>query len=545
MGKRKAKDTSQYPQKRRSPRVQDKQGATGMNAIKPEVPQSTDYKSALELKASPEVQGSTEDKLNASSTSEPTASPEIQTSTEAKIDTCSDSEPSASPGVQASTEAKIDSIPASEPTTSLNVKASTEAEQPEVALDEHGLPKLPEERRPGQPIVWTCPRSLTQNGEWQEAFETTRGLFLDLDMLVLDWIDSHCYGEGKLRDRLSAGDLQIILDSLGDFCLYKDWKSIEARLGKSGRHNFWFQLPEAVLMKHLFEDVIVNPFVYIEGSRENTGGQSSMDPPAFGQELWGLWKKLAKVDPVRASDWRKTTIQLLNQVHPKHTKDWLVAYRTGEAQDSLAHQLATGMLTKCKALQLILKETTKPDGVAQRYAGLVEIYRSALEVTVYLGTLDTEFEFELDVRRCGPFLHRRTRVRKRGCSDEIYPDEWPDPVLLSLPLVSGRYLVTSDDIARLQTLRGEVRYSHRNDGEEVLQKRLDKEVPEVEEGDTILYPAIHFAQIVFAKDGPRACSCGGRFICQNACEKYPSFWEEDDEEDEDDGGSDSKSTGDD
>ncbi|XRM43912.1 hypothetical protein ABZX51_007068 [Aspergillus tubingensis] len=539
MGKRKAKDTGRYPQKRRSPRFLDKHDATGAKASKPNVPQSTHSKSASGLKASPEVQGSTDDKLDASAAAEPTVSPEIQTSTKTKtrIDTSSASEPRASPGAQTSTKTQINSSPDCELKASPNARAFTEVEQPDVAHDGHGLPKLPDERRSGQPIVWKRPKSLTYQGEWLEDSKTTKDLFHALGMAASNWIGIYCYREAKLRDVLTTDDLQIILDSLGDFCLYRDWKLIEARLGTSGRHNFWFRLPEAVLMKHLFEDVIVNPFVYIEGSTENTGGQSSMEPPVFGQELWRLWKKLAKVDPVRASDWRKTTTQLLNQVHPKHTNDWVVAYRTGEAQDSLARRLATGMLTECKALQVLLKDTTSPDDVARRYERLVEVYRSAIEISVYLGTLDTEFEFELDVRRCGPLLHRRARVRKRGFSDEIYPDEWPDPVLLSLPLVSGRYLVTSDDIDKLKQLRGEIRYSHRNDSEEDLQQRLDKEAPKAEEGDIILYPAIYFAHIVFAADGPRACSCGGRFICQNACEKDPSFGDDDDDDD----GSDSNS----
>ncbi|GKZ20911.1 hypothetical protein AbraIFM66951_003830 [Aspergillus brasiliensis] len=496
MGKSKAEAASESSQKRRSPRFLDKQHATGTTAIEPKASQIIGSNSAVEPKPSSEAQASTEVKVDSSSAVESKPSPEAQASTEAKVDSSSAVEPKPSPELQASTEPK----------------------QPEVPLDELGMPKVPDERRPGKPIVWTRPQSLSHQGEWQEAYKTTWDMFLKLDMISSNWVSSYCYRGAELRDRLSAGDLQIILDSLGDFCLHKDWKSIEARLDETGHRNFWYLLPSAVLMKPMFEEVIANPFVYIQGSREGTGGQSSLDPPAFGKELWELWKRLAKVDPVRASDWRKTTTQLLNQVHPKYTKDWTVAYRTGEAQESLAHRLATGLLTECKALQVILKEMTNPDDVTQRYERLVNMYRTAIEISVYLGTLDTEFEFEMDVKRCGPYLHRKTRVRKRGSSDEVYPDEWPIPVLLSLPLVSGRYLVTSDNLKMLERRRGEVRYFHRNDGKEDLQKRVDKEVPEVEEGDTILFTAIRFANIVFAKDGPRACQCGGRFICQSTCE---------------------------
>lgn len=248
----------------------EKQEATELKGRKPRVHQSTESKSAFEPKTPPEVQRSTEDKVNTSSASEPQASPEIQTSMKAKIDASS----------------------ASDSTASANVKESTEVQQHEVPVDEHGLPELPEERRPGKSIFWTRPRSLSYRGEWNEG--CTKNLFHDFSRRFSTWVDKYCYRREKLRDRLSAGDLQIILDSLGNFCLDKDWKSIEARLDKLGYNNFWYFLPGTVLMKHLFEDVISNPFVYIEGSQEGTGSQSSMDPPAFGKELWGLWKRLIK-----------------------------------------------------------------------------------------------------------------------------------------------------------------------------------------------------------------------------------------------------------
>ncbi|PYH63758.1 uncharacterized protein BO88DRAFT_475640 [Aspergillus vadensis CBS 113365] len=501
MGKRKAKNTSEPSQKRRSPRFLEKQEATELKGRKPRVHQSTESKSAFEPKTPPEVQRSTEDKVNTSSASEPPASPEIQTSMKAKIDASS----------------------ASESTVSANVKEPTEVQQHEVPVDEHGLPELPEERRPGKSIVWTRPRSLSYRGEWNEG--CTKNLFHDFSRRVSTWVDKYCYRRAKLRDRLSAGDLQIILDSLGNFCLDKDWKSIEARLDELGYNNFCYFLPGTVLMKHLFEDVISNPFVYVEGSQEDTGSQSSMDPPAFGKQLWGLWKRLIKVDPIRASDWRRTTTQLLNQVHPEHTRDYRVAHQTGKAQELLANRLATSMLKECQALQVVLKKITDSNQVTNRYKGLVEIYRSAIDISIYLGTIETELEFELDVRR----------VRKRGCSDEIQPDEWPVPILLHFPLVSSRHLITSDVMDTLQQRREDFEYDHRDDGEEELRKQLDKEIPQVEEGDTILVSAISFADIVYSKDGPQACSCGGRFVCQGGCIA------DIDSDDVDDDGSDSNS----
>ncbi|PWY75972.1 hypothetical protein BO83DRAFT_463796 [Aspergillus eucalypticola CBS 122712] len=514
MGKRKAKNTSESSQKRRSPRFLEKQEATELKGRKPRVHQSTESKSAFEPKTPPEVQRSTEDKVNTSSASEPPVSPEIQTSMKAKIDASS----------------------ASEPTVSANVEESTEVQQHEVPVDEHGLPELPEERRPGKSIVWTRPRSLSYRGEWNEG--CTKNLFHDFSRRVSTWVNKYCYRRAKLRDRLSAGDLQLILDSLGNFCLDKDWKSIEARLDELGYNNFWYFLPGTVLMKHLFEDVISNPFVYVEGSQEGTDSQSSMDPPAFGKELWGLWKRLIKVDPIRASDWRRTTTQLLNQVHPEHTRDYRVAHQTGKAQELLANRLATSMLKECQALQVVLKKMTDSNQVTNRYEGLVDIYRSAIDISIYLGTIETEFEFELDVRRCGPFLHRKTRVRKRGCSDEIQPDEWPIPILLHFPLVSSRHLITSDVMDTLQQRREHFEYDHRDDGEEELRKQLDKEIPQVEEGDTILDSAISFADIVYSKDGPQACSCGGRFVCQGGCK---GDIDGDDDDDDDDENSDSNS----
>ncbi|OJJ69863.1 hypothetical protein ASPBRDRAFT_66928 [Aspergillus brasiliensis CBS 101740] len=541
MGKRKAKDISESAPKRRSPRFTNKHEATAVNAIKPNILPSTGSKSASELKASPEVQGLTESKINASPASEPTALPEIPTSTEAKIDTSPIiSEPTAPPEIPTSTEAKIDTSPAAEPTASPAVQTSTEAKQPDVPLDKHGLPKLPDERHYRKPIVWTRPKSLSHKGEWHEGYDDMgKKLFQNFKMSVSGWISQHCYTEAELRKRLSAGDLQIILDSLGDFCLYKDWKSIRANLDKTGHQNFWFLLPSTVLLKHLFEEVIANPFVYIEGSQEDTSSQSSMVPPVLGKELCKLWKRLAKVDPVRASEWRRTTTQLLNQVHPEKTKDWRVAYQTGEVQESLAHRLATGMLTECKALQVVLKEMTDSDddddGPAERYEGLVDIYRSAIDMSIYLGTVEPDFEFALDVRQCGPYLHRKNRVRKRGCSDEIRPDEWPIPVLLNFPLVSSCRMATPHLIDHSQWLREEFRNWDEN--KEDLQERMDKEIPEVEEGDTVLLPAVYFVEAVYSKDGPRACLCGGRFVCRDGCggETVGDDGDDDDEEEEDDG----------
>lgn len=186
-------------------------------------------------------------------------------------------------------------------------------------------------------------------------------------------------------------------------------------------------------------------------------------------------------------------------------------------------------------MQVVLKKMTDSNQVTNRYEGLVEIYRSAIDISIYLGTIETEFEFELDVRRCGPFLHRKTRVRKRGCSDEIQPDEWPVPILLHFPLVSSRHSITSDVIDTLQQRREDFEYDHRDDGEEELRKQLDKEIPQVEEGDTILDSAIYFADIVYSKDGLQACSCGGRFVCRGGCIA------DIDSDDVDDDGSDSNS----
>ncbi|GCB21481.1 hypothetical protein AAWM_04366 [Aspergillus awamori] len=374
-------------------------------------------------------------------------------------------------------------------------REGTETQELHAPVDENEVPLLPRKRVCGQRLLWTRPDSLDHHGVWREDDVDLKTSFQTLERSVCTWTNAYCHREPGLKRRLSASEIEVVLDGLGGFCLYKDWGSIEKRLDEKGLNNFWIWLPSAVLMKHLFEDVIANPFVYVKGDRTND--QSSMGPPGLGQELYELWQKLVKVDPARATVWRTTTTQLLNMVHPEHTNDWKVACQTGEAKESLANNLATGMLAECKALQVLLQEVTDPDTTKKRYEALVEVYRVAIDITVYIGTVKTEFEFQLDVNRCGPYLHRLRRVRKQGCSDENLPDKWPVPVLLYIPLVAARRIATSLDVECCKTEREDFWQAHESDRNPDLQKQLDDEIPEM--GFKLAHAVVVSSVLVFVK----------------------------------------------
>ncbi|PYI09559.1 hypothetical protein BO78DRAFT_437299 [Aspergillus sclerotiicarbonarius CBS 121057] len=264
---------------------------------------------------------------------------------------------------------------------------------------------------------------------------------------------------------------------------------------------------------HVYENVIADPFVYIEGGEGSITDPSGMAPPAFGKGLYELWQRLAKVDPARAREWRMTTTQLLNQVNPKHTNDWRVAYRTREAQESLARRFASGMLAECKALHVLLREESDPAITSQRHEDLVNIYREAIELSVYLGTVESDFEFHLDVRRCGPYLHCKRRLKKQGRPEQELPDDGPIPVLIFDPLVVGCSKVDRLNVHVNESDREEYRLIHQDELGADLEDELEKAIPRIDEGDTIFGAAVHGVRMVFSKDGPQPCSCGGHFAC--------------------------------
>ncbi|PWY68604.1 hypothetical protein BO70DRAFT_417159 [Aspergillus heteromorphus CBS 117.55] len=325
---------------------------------------------------------------------------------------------------------------------------------------------------------------------------------------------------------LTASDKRVILDNLGGFCRYDDWDQLEASLDDRNYEALLRNLTAAVITKHIYETVITNPFSYIELEENSTTVQSSMDPPVFKRGLYELWQRFSRVDGERARNWRQTTIQLLNQSVPSKTNDWRVTYWTQESQEPLFRRLASGMLEGCQALHILMREITDPAEIKKRYKELVDVYRNAIDLVVYMGRVDPNFEFHLDAARCGSYLHCKNRVKKKGCpereprhdDDDDDDDDCPQPVMILRPLVVTCRQMDEGDVEYQEELREIYRLEHEDETGEDIEKKVEEAHPKLEVGDTRFDASAKFPDIYYAKDKPRPCTCGGRFTCFGLCQ---------------------------
>ncbi|PYH92168.1 hypothetical protein BO71DRAFT_330602 [Aspergillus ellipticus CBS 707.79] len=378
--------------------------------------------------------------------------------------------------------------------------------------------KTPSCRTYRESLVWKTAHNLDTNAGWfKENADIISKRLYTIGFESFNW----AFWYGNLdKECLTISEKKIVLDYLGKFCRYNDWDAMEASIGDDLPKLT--DLVNAVITKHVYETVVTNPFSYIEVGELSTAGQSSMDPLAFGRGLYELWQRLSRVDADKARQWRKTTIKLLNRVGEYKIDDWRVAYWTQESQEALCHRLASGMLEGCQALRLLLREITDPAEMERRHQNLVEVYRKAIDAVVIMGTLNSDFEFHLDARRCGPYLHcEKKRLKKKGCPERDLPaddESCPEPVLIIKPLVVTCRPIDKEEAFLQEGNREDCRDSLRDKVGDNLEQLVEEAYPKMEVGDTWFTASSVHPRIFYAKDKPQPCCCQSRFSCGGLCD---------------------------
>lgn len=112
---------------------------------------------------------------------------------------------------------------------------------------------------------------------------------LDSDMLqwTYNFLDDD---PDAIEARVTAKDKQAIIDYLGDWCLYTDWDSLVATFSPLAHLERFNLLLTATVLKNIFENVVRNPFFYLDLG-ENWDGSGSDLPPPYGIELNKLFQK--------------------------------------------------------------------------------------------------------------------------------------------------------------------------------------------------------------------------------------------------------------
>ncbi|KAJ1716665.1 hypothetical protein NYO67_1175 [Aspergillus flavus] len=233
-----------------------------------------------------------------------------------------------------------------------------------------------------------------------------------------------------LEKQLSDEEKQKLIAGLEGYCLQADWDSLVEKLPSNISELLPLILSQALVAKDLFQNVIEDPFFYLnEDGVKVTGEHGQVSYPSRA-EVHNLWQWCKQVEPSSEREnwnsrkWLQMTVCFLNAFTPETTFDPLLATRMKRLRDSRLERLLHNILDRSSLLHPLLK-TVSESAQVRRLHELFHIYQIAADLCIGMWSNEMDFEF-CSFDSLGPF-HEDIPHMERHAFAEPEPEEKSDP----------------------------------------------------------------------------------------------------------------------
>ncbi|OGM50945.1 hypothetical protein ABOM_000736 [Aspergillus bombycis] len=233
-----------------------------------------------------------------------------------------------------------------------------------------------------------------------------------------------------VEEQLSDKDQRKLIAGLEGYCLQDDWASLVDRLPSNIVELLPLILTQALVAKDLFQNVVEDPFFYLnEDGGKVTGEHGQVSIPSR-TEVHNLWQWCKQVEPSGVRDkwnsrkWLQITVRFLNAFTPETTFDPLLARHMKVLRDCRLYQLASNFLHESALLHPLLK-TVSDSAKVRRFQELLHIYQIAGDLCIGMWTNEMDFEFG-SFNSLGVF-HEDIPHMEKHCYAEHEAKEKSDP----------------------------------------------------------------------------------------------------------------------
>ncbi|OOO13385.1 hypothetical protein OAory_01011340 [Aspergillus oryzae] len=230
-----------------------------------------------------------------------------------------------------------------------------------------------------------------------------------------------------LEKQLSDEEKQKLIAGLEGYCLQADWDSLVEKLPSNISELLPLILSQALVAKDLFQNVIEDPFFYLnEDGVKVTGehGQVSYPSRVEVHNLWQWFEPSSERENWNSRKWLQMTVCFLNAFTPETTFDPLLATRMKRLRDSRLERLLHNILDRSSLLHPLLK-TVSESAQVRRLHELFHIYQIAADLCIGMWSNEMDFEFG-SFDSLGPF-HEDIPHMERHAFAEPEPEEKSDP----------------------------------------------------------------------------------------------------------------------
>ncbi|KNG89032.1 hypothetical protein ANOM_002418 [Aspergillus nomiae NRRL 13137] len=233
-----------------------------------------------------------------------------------------------------------------------------------------------------------------------------------------------------VEKQLSDEEKQKLIAGLEGYCLQGDWASLVERLPANILELLPLVITRALVTKDLFQNVIEDPFFYLNEDGEKVTGEHGQVSIPSRAEVHNLWQWCKQVEPSGVRDkwnsrkWLQITVRFLNAFTRETTFDPLLATHMKLLRDCILQRLAYNLLHESSLLHPLLK-TVSESARARRYQELLHIYQIAGDLCIGMWTNEMDFEFG-SFDSLGPF-HEDIPHMKKHCYAEHEWKEKSDP----------------------------------------------------------------------------------------------------------------------
>ncbi|KAI9044862.1 uncharacterized protein KD926_011035 [Aspergillus affinis] len=160
-------------------------------------------------------------------------------------------------------------------------------------------------------------------------------------------------------------------------------------------------LVECLISKCLYEKIIQDPFYYLVKAEDT---KVSSVPTTFGRDFYNIWQKLMRASRVKAQRIRMEMTQLLNgfdiwdQCH-----DISIGAQSRTLRKQALERLITSLLGSSSAIHPLLRPLDDPKKSETRFKRLLQIFREAAEIAIWMYTQESYFLFTDNIATLGPF----------------------------------------------------------------------------------------------------------------------------------------------
>ncbi|KAB8276509.1 hypothetical protein BDV30DRAFT_235582 [Aspergillus minisclerotigenes] len=272
-----------------------------------------------------------------------------------------------------------------------------------------------------------CPGYFLRGGTWlpyddEDIHKKLRVIQERLQEWSVEW--------ATLEKQLSDEEKQKLIAGLEGYCLQADWDSLVEKLPSNISELLPFILSQALVAKDLFQNVIEDPFFYLnEDGVKVTGEHGQVSYPSR-VEVHNLWQWCKQVEPSSEREnwnsrkWLQMTVRFLNAFTPETTFDPLLATRMKRLRDYRLERLLHNILDRSSLLHPLLK-TVSESARVRRLHELFHIYQIAADLCIGMWSNEMDFEFG-SFDSLGPF-HEDIPHMERHAFAEPEPEEKSDP----------------------------------------------------------------------------------------------------------------------